>query len=135
MLVESIRLIKSKETNCGTAIVVIKIVLHNFFNLTVLLLINNATAIPKKQLMNVAKKAQTSVHKTTCKKVFINIELPTLPPIPKTVSKFFIPTQSISVTGERWLESQFVNAINIETISGIIVKQTIPAKGNVNKVL
>ena len=44
----NIRLININETNWGTAIVVIKIVLHNFFNLTILLLIKIATAIPKK---------------------------------------------------------------------------------------
>ncbi len=77
----------NNEMNCGTAMVITKMVRHIFFHFNPLVLINKARIIPKKKLVTVAKTAQIKVHEKIGKKV------PAIRPL-KTFPKLASPTQS-----------------------------------------
>jgi len=57
--------IRSKVTNCGTAMVITNIVRHIFFNFVFELLMNDARNIPRKKLLKVAAKAHINVQART----------------------------------------------------------------------
>ncbi len=82
------------EMNCGTAIVITKIVRHIFFNFNPLVLMINARTIPKKKLVTVAKTAQINVQDKTGKNV------PAIRPL-KMLPKLAKPTQSNKLFGGR----------------------------------
>ena len=82
----------NKETNCGTAIVITKIVRKIFFPRKPLVLINNANKIPKKKLVAVAATAQISVQDNS------GINVSAIRPV-KIFLKFANPTQSNKCPG------------------------------------
>lgn len=87
-----------REMNCGTAMVITKIVRHNFLNRKPLVLMIKAKTIPKKKLVTVANTAQINVHDRTGKKV------PAMRPL-KMLPKLEKPTQSNKLLGGKWLWS------------------------------
>ena len=82
------------EMNCGTAMIITKIVRHIFFNFKPLVLIIRAKIIPKKKFVTVANTAQIKVQESTGKNV------PAIRPL-KILPKLVKPTQSKRLFGGR----------------------------------
>ena len=90
--------ITNSEINCGTAIVVTKIVRQTPLNFRPLVLIKSASRMPKKKQVTVANVAQISVQPKTGKKVSAIFPEMTLP-------KFTKPTQVKRFFGGRFVWS------------------------------
>ena len=98
--------IKSRDTNCGTAIVITKSVRQTFLYLRPLVLSKRARTIPKKKVVAVAATAQIKVQPKSGKKVLAMRPEKTSPKLEK-------PTQSKSDLGAGCLWSKFVKAKQI----------------------
>ena len=91
-------LTKSSVTNCGTAIDMMKSVLHIFGSLVVLELIALARRIPPMNVVNVAMTAHTSVQPRTFLNEYPNV---TVMLFENRLAKFLKPTHVNSEFGGR----------------------------------